>query len=518
MTIENELAEILKTRAAGPFLFVGSGFSRRYLGLEDWKGLLSRFCVTGKPFEYYLAAGDGDYPRAARALSQDFNEYWWTAPEFAVSVERYSAKIKDSTSALRIEICSYLNSLMDVEVHRGSLQQEIELLSSLNVDGIITTNWDTFLEKLFPDYKPYIGQDELLFSNPQEIGEIYKIHGCSTRPDTLILTSDDYAKFNDKNPYLAAKLIAVFVEHPVVFVGYSISDNNVSGLLRSISLCVGKENLEKLRRNLIFVQRLEEGGTAGISDTYLTIDGVQIPLVLISTNDYSEVYRALASTKRKIPARVLRYCKEQLYELVRSLEPEKKLAVVNLDEMDNKEDVEFLVGVGVTQLTGANNIAQVGYDALEVSDLIEDLLHDNRDFDPALVLGSIIKQTGRNTQYVPVFKYLHQIGVTTQALYEQKGLELDKWVGTDLKNFRLKQYATTFYKIRHQSMVEIIDSSTAEQAALLIPFLSPDKIDLDNLRDFLIQNEAKFDYNVSNYASYFRKLAALYDRLKWGWS
>jgi hypothetical protein len=49
---------------------------------------------------------------------------------------------------------------------------------NLNVDGIITTNWGLFIEQIFPDYKPYIGQKELLFSNPQQIAEIYKIHGC----------------------------------------------------------------------------------------------------------------------------------------------------------------------------------------------------------------------------------------------------------------------------------------------------------------------------------------------------
>lgn len=45
--------------------------------------------------------------------------------------------------------------------------------------------------------------------------------------------------------------------------------------------------------------------------------------------------------------------------------------------------------------------------------------------------------------------------------------------------------------------------------------MSKEKIDLTLLRDFLIQHEDKLDNN--NYASYLKKLVALYDRLKWGW-
>jgi len=517
MSIELELSDILRSRNAGAFLFIGSGFSRRYLGLEDWAGLLSRFSVSGRPFGYYLASANGDVPAAAKLLAIDFNEYWWSAEEFSGSVERYSSRITNTTSALRIEICNYLLGLdPSATMKGGQLADEIALLSNLNVDGIITTNWDLYLEHLFPDYKTYIGQNELLFSNPQEVGEIYKIHGCASRPESLVLTSDDYATFQDRNPYLAAKLITVFVEHPVVFLGYSISDPNISSLLRAISLCIGKEQVEQLRKNLIFVQRPTEDDSCGLSDTFLTLDGVQIPLVLIRTQDFSEVYKALGSTKRKIPARVLRYCKEQLYELVKSLEPEKKLCVVDIDAIEKKEDVEFLVGVGVASQESPD-ISAVGYEAIEVKDLIADILHNDRNYDAQRIVDSVIRRAGRNTQYVPVFKYLRGIGIDSKSAYQESGLDLRKWVARDLKEFRVKMYSKAFFKRRHQSIKELIEGSTPENAATLIPFFPREKIDLDTLRDFLIKHEEKADHKTSNYASYFRKLAVLYDQLSWGW-
>ncbi|MCO4892207.1 SIR2 family protein [Cupriavidus sp. WGtm5] len=517
MTIEERLTEILRTRSSGAFLFIGSGFSRRYLGLEDWEGLLSRFCVGLKPFEYYRGAADGDIPTAAKLLAVDFNEHWWTAKEYASSVEVHKSMIQNATSALRIEISHYLATLDPVAATKAGFGEEIELLSSLNVDGIITTNWDLFLEHLFPDYKTYIGQNELLFSNPQEIGEIYKIHGCASAPSSLVLTSDDYVTFGERNPYLAAKLITVFVEHPVVFLGYSLSDRNISNLLRAISLCVGQEQIEQLRKNLIFVQRPKADEDPGISDTYLTIDGVQIPLVLAKTNNFAEVYRALAATRRKIPARVLRYCKEQLYELVKSLEPEKKLSVVDIDEIENKEDVEFLVGVGVASAT-SENVGAVGYEAIEVKDLIEDLLHENRKFDAKKIVESVVPRVGRYSPYLPVFKYLSEIGISTFSAYAESGLNLNKWVCIDASKFRVKVYAPAFDKRRNETMKEIIEGSTPENAATLIPFLPKEQIDLALLREFLIKNEDKVDPKVSNYATYFRKLGALYDRLRWGWT
>ncbi|ALO36800.1 hypothetical protein UZ73_00150 [Alcaligenes faecalis] len=517
MDIKQQLAEVFRSATAGPFLFLGSGFSRRYLGLEDWKGLLSRFCVSDIPFEYYLSRANGSYPAAAALIAQDFNDYWWTASEYKSSVARYKSKVFDATSALRIEISAYLNTLDQTKAKNSEYAREVELLSGLNVDGVITTNWDLFIEQIFPDYKPYIGQKELLFSNPQQIGEIYKIHGCSSAPSSLVLTNDDYREFNERNAYLAAKLITIFVEHPIVFIGYRIADPNVSSLLHSIASCIGSEHVEQLRQNLIFVQRLDSNEKEGISNTYLTIDGVQIPLVLVKTNDFVPIYEAIDSTKRKIPARVLRYCKEELYELVKSSEPEKKICVIDIDEIDKKEDVEFLVGVGVASGL-QENVAEIGYAAIEALDLLADLLHEDRKYDASQIVENVVKSAGRNTRNIPVYKYLVSIGIDTEEKYQASGYRLDKWVKRELKDFRLKSYAAPFFRTyRHQSMKDIIEACTPENAAAYIPYLAKEKIDVDLLRDFLIENQHKMDYTVSGYASSYRKLAALYDKIRWGW-
>lgn len=512
--IKNELITSFSAAGAAPFLFIGSGFSRRYLNLEDWSSLLRRFSEGLKPFEYYLTSANGDLPTVASLIAEDFHNYWWTEEKFAASREKNKNKLKDKTSALRIEICNHLNEIALTGFTNTAFPEEISALSKLNVEGIITTNWDLFIEKLFPDYRVYVGQRELLFSHPQAIAEIYKIHGSSQRPSSLILTREDYNAFEGKNPYLAAKLITIFVEHPIVFIGYSLTDKNIAALLSAIVSCLGGENIEKLRDNLIFVQRAHDAPPS-YSKTLLTIEGAQLPITIVKSDSFIPIYEALDATKRKIPARVLRFCKEQLYELVRSINPENKLSVVDIDNIERSGDVEFVVGVGVA----AENTSHYGYQGLTAIDLFKDLILDeDRRLDAQKVIGATIPQLSKNCKYLPVYKYLRELGISSADQYKTSSYSIDRYIQQTPMQFNSTIYAKQYLSTeKDKSTEDIINTNPPEKSAIFLSFLPKDKFDKNIVREFLAEHIDKLDSTNSNYATYFRKTACLYDYYSFGW-
>jgi hypothetical protein len=71
MDIQQKLEEHLKRFNSAPFLFVGSGFSRRYLDSEDWENLLRRFSELIRPnrFPYYKSTAEGRLEVAAGLMA-----------------------------------------------------------------------------------------------------------------------------------------------------------------------------------------------------------------------------------------------------------------------------------------------------------------------------------------------------------------------------------------------------------------------------------------------------------------
>lgn len=514
MEVQNNLSKILKQNGHGPFLFLGSGVSRRYVGLEKWDDLLRHFCSDIKEFEYYLSSADSDLTETASLMAEDYREFWWSSEKMEHEREKLKHKAISKSSPLKISISEYVKEISGSKFsEENPFYEEIIELKKANIDGVITTNWDLLTENLFPDYKVFVGQEELLVSTPQNIGEIYKIHGCCSQPNSLIVTKEDYKQFEENNPYLAAKLVTIFVENPVIFIGYSLYDPNIKALLSSIVKGIGVKNIKKITSNLIFVQREKHDRPYGIRETVYSLGEVDLPVTVLVTPDFREIYKSLQEVEHKIPVRVLRHCKEQIYNLVKGTETSERLCVVDFEDLDDSSNVDFVVGVGIRDMLGKK-----GYKAINLIDLFKDIVHDKSEFDPEILLSTTIPVCEKTTKYVPVYKYLKKIGINSHDEYKESKYSLRSVDEFAIKDFRNKQYQNSFIReCKGMNVKDVTEKYESNKAAILIPFIPWKHINHEHLSEFISENIEKINGKTSRYSTHYRKLICVYDAIVNGW-
>lgn len=264
MTIENIIAKFNTT----PFLFVGSGMSRRYFKLPDWKGLLTHFAqeISNDEFayEFYenkaktMLCKSGIMPKVAELIQQDFDSKWFRDNSIRTLGKAELGKIHLGLSPFKAELAAYVKNKMLID---EKYEKEIEKLSQISeksIAGAITTNYDSFLEDHFKGFTKYVGQSQLIFSAIQGLAEIYKIHGSIEVPESIVINEEDYILFEKKSAYLAAKLMTIFMEYPIIFMGYSISDSNVQSIIKAIVNCLDISQIKQLEDRFIFIEYNQE--------------------------------------------------------------------------------------------------------------------------------------------------------------------------------------------------------------------------------------------------------------------
>lgn len=506
---KDEFVDKISSVKKSPFLFLGSGFTRHYLGTPDWSGILSKFTKYSIN-KYKSELGTDSLPLVATEIAKENTKDFWNLPEKDEFRKRYESQVNTSSAVLKIKISNYLNETYQ-EINE-TYKDEIELLQSINIDGIITTNWDELAENIFPRFTRYIGQQELIFSPTYNIGEIYKIHGCITSPNSLILTEEDYEEFNKRNAYLAAKLITIFIEHPIVFLGYSLSDPNIQDLLKSIMGCLDKENVSKFQDNLIFVEwNPNDDDTFIIEKQTFMINDIPLPITKISTHDFKKVYECLKYYQRSIPANLLREYKKQFYEIVVSEKPERKLHVLSDRTVDANPEIQVVYGFGaIDKFQSA-----VGYTGLKPIDLYKDVIEDNGKYNATQILTKSIPELfKRGTIYLPVYKYLKNIGINGDDDYNRNSLGI---------NFKLRHqsdFQSYSFVDKSKDLEQVIKEYTGKlvwKAVVTIPWLNISDDKLPILADFINVNMTDFLVKKNSHATDFRKLVCFYDWRKYGW-
>jgi hypothetical protein len=437
MGLKEDFLTRLKKYEVAPFLFVGSGISQRYLGLENWEGLLKELCKpVGRSYNYYKACGNSNLPSVSEEIAKDLHHLWWNSKEYMNLQNSYIDSLKTKHSPFKIEISRYIEKKSQT-LEKGlqslpkNLIEEIKELKKATIQGVITTNWDCLMEHIFSEFRVYIGQDQLIDSSPRYFEEIFKIHGCRTQPNSLVATETDYQIFRKKNPYLVAKLLTMFMEHPVIFLGYSLNDPNISEILRSIISCLTSKNINQFMERLIFVQWRKNHSGYEIKNINIVVDNFNIPVLNIKTHEFLPLYQALASLKRKFPLSFIRFMEEQKYRLKRKGDKNK---IIGFDkEMDLKE-AEIVVLVQGT----IKDIKDMGYRGILREDLFKDIIFDNFKFDAKKIVKYRLPELLKRAKFVPIFKYLKKGGYL-----DINGELQEKYTkGRYLLNFRLNNAAS----------------------------------------------------------------------------
>ena len=194
--IEQEISAVFDPLKELPYLFIGSGMSMRYYNLPTWENLLralARRVQTDNPLAYeayraavqvQVAMGSAPLPAIASRIEADFIALWSSSAQFARELEPFSPLLTAGVSPFKIAAANYVveNSKRSSDQKMADEYSCLKKLGKRSIAGVITTNYDQMAEDLFGGFQVFIGQETLLFSSPQGIAEIYKIHGCCQHP------------------------------------------------------------------------------------------------------------------------------------------------------------------------------------------------------------------------------------------------------------------------------------------------------------------------------------------------
>ncbi len=204
-------------------LFVGAGLSvsgvrKDGKGLPTWKQLIQSMIEdlkdSDKCDEISLQKIDEQFKR---------NEYLKVAQIFREKTrpDQYASFLKEQIDP---------NDLSQSKIH--------ELILSVNFKGIITTNFDCVFEnqsnRLQPLIYPQGFEDVNAFRNH---GFFAKIHGCIRHTpnlsENLILSEESFLSLRS-NPKYQTLLKSLFVLHPLLTVGFSLTDPDFLGLFEDL--------------------------------------------------------------------------------------------------------------------------------------------------------------------------------------------------------------------------------------------------------------------------------------------
>lgn len=490
------ISEFIGNYQNHPVLFIGSGFSFRYLKTSyTWDKLLSKICedLYGND-EMYLDIksacttpnGYCSYPKMASKIETDFNT--------TLEKER-NGKFKDindlfyenmrsgiKLSRLKIYIAKLLS---DITIKDGVSDEICELKKvRKNISSIITTNYDTFIESIF-EFNPLVGND-ILLSNPY--GAIYKIHGCVNDVSKIIITEDDYNRFDEQYELIRAQMLSLFIHNPIIFLGYNIGDDNIRKVLKTIFSYIPANTPEadKVRQNFLLVEYDKGSTNLEVADHDIIVKGSNIRINKLKTDNFISIYKALANITLPISAMDIR----KVQSIVKEIYSGGSIKVKITEDIDNLRNSDRILVIGSTKT--------ISYQFMTIQELIQDYFNIIEESN-ASILSLINKQRIAESQYFPIYGF-SRICTEIDNVEHLKNIQ-----DTNVRRFiRNKAYRNC-----HSKVIDILEDRNIAESykySAIMYALDNNQLDLKDVESYL-RGRLSTEKQSSNY----RRLLCLYD-------
>lgn len=347
-----EIEEFVSKFENYPILFIGAGFSKRYLkNTFGWEELLRKcmfdLCGNNEKFldlksECYVN-GIIDYALLSTKVDEYFNNVLRENRngKFKYINDEYYKLADQNIFVSRFKI--YIKHLLENDELIPSKSDEIRELKtcSKNIATFITTNYDLFIEKNL-QFQSVIG-NEVFFCNPY--GAVYKIHGSLDSPESILITKEDYDAFKEKYELLQAQLISMFINNPIIFMGYSMNDDNIKSVLKTIFKYIdpNSEISKKIRNNFLLVDYCKGCMQVDIveHDIVLSQNNV-IRINKVKTDNFARIFMALNDIHLPISTMDIRKVQNIVREIVQTNGAIKVEVDTDLDSLDNHAKVLYL--------------------------------------------------------------------------------------------------------------------------------------------------------------------------------
>lgn len=485
--IKRDLKEFLKGARCYPFLFIGSGLSIRYAGTRNWSGLLKWLCeeVLGdlSYTRFYNEAksavdrheASSVFPYLATLAEDEINNALLTAEKFDRFRVRNKEKLENGVSPMKLFISDDLSS---INVVGNAETAALEFGCSSKLSGVITTNYDFLCETLFPEFDVYVGEQELLLKDPSYSAEIFKIHGSANNPASMILTQADYDELRERQEYLAAKLLTIFLEYPIFFLGYSLQDEDIGSILASIARCVGNSNLNNASKRIVFVS-YEESGDSPVSELNMMFGSDALTMTKVSTKDFLPIYQAIAEMETLYDPKFVRQLRKSIVSVASHIDPTSEVVTSGFSQLDNLGENDRVI-LAFSPIDGEFGKMPTP------EDLYYDSLFDDRQFNTERVVSDYLPRLlPGNPGGLPIYKYISnsnhsEFHGTVKEEFEKHG-QFDQYLNPTILNSK----SAWRRQLKSFSLDGLIDAYGYDKAHEKIGALYSDEIDAEELGEHL---------------------------------